>query len=191
YLRITTVPQNLELLKQGKVVILLDDDQLSYTVRTPKKDVGYYLNYIKIEKTVDESKIDPTDIDDTDKGFKFTVKDLRFIADSYELLPEERPRIKEIAEQIKTFISSGEYTIRVNGHTADVNKPNGQKTLSEQRAESIVNALVAEGISKQLFTWYGYGGTNPIADNATAEGRAQNRRVEIYVIPKGTDIQYR
>ena len=63
--------------------------------------------------------------------------------------------------------------------------------MSEQRAESIVNALVAEGLSKKLFSWYGYGGTNPIADNSTAEGRAQNRRVEIYVIPAGTEIQYR
>ncbi|MBO4319824.1 MAG: OmpA family protein [Treponema sp.] len=191
YLRITTIPQNLELLKQGKIVILLDDDMLSYTVKTPRKDVDYYLNYIKLEKTVDESKIEPTEIEDSTIGAKFTVKDLRFIADSYELLPEEKPRIKEIAEQIKSFIAKGDYTIRVNGHTADVNKPNGQKTLSEQRAESIVNALVAEGISKQLFSWYGYGGTSPIADNATAEGRAQNRRVEIFVIPKGTELQYR
>ena len=106
-------------------------------------------------------------------------------------MPEERPRIKEIAETIKTFISGNDYTIRVNGHTADVNKPNGQQKLSEQRAESIVNALIAEGLPKELFTWYGYGGTNPIADNNTAEGRAQNRRVEIFVIPSGTDIQYR
>ncbi len=191
YLRITTIPQNLELLKQGKVVILLDDDQLSYTVKTPKKDIGYYLNYKKLEKTVDESKIDPTDIDDTPKGVRFTVNDLRFIADSSELLPGERPRIKEIAEKIKSFIADGDYTIRVNGHTADVNKPNGQQKLSEERAESIVNALIAEGLPKNLFSWYGYGGTNPVGDNNTAEGRALNRRVEIYVMPSGTEVQYR
>ncbi|MBP5752217.1 MAG: OmpA family protein [Treponema sp.] len=189
YLRITTIPENLELLKQGKVVILLDE--LSYTVTTPKKDVPYYLEYKRLEKKIDESKIDPTDLDDTPQGFRWTVKDLRFIADSWELLPEERPRIKGIADDIKSFISSGDYTIRVNGHTADVNKPNGQQTLSEQRAESIVNALIAEGLPKNLFSWYGYGGTAPIADNNTAEGRAQNRRVEIFVIPRGTEIQYR
>ena len=177
-------------MKQGKVVILLDDDQLSYTVKTPKKDIGYYLSYTKLEKTVDESKIDPTDIDDTPKGVRFTVNDLRFIADSSELLPGERPRIKEIAEKIKTFIADGDYTIRVNGHTADVNKPNGQQKLSEERAESIVNALIAEGLPKNLFSWYGYGGTNPVGDN-TAEGRALNRRVEIYVMPSGTEVQYR
>ncbi|MBP5450685.1 MAG: OmpA family protein [Treponema sp.] len=191
YLRIATIPQNLELLKQGKVVILLDDDQLSYTVKTPKKDVGYYLEYTRLEKKIEESHVDPTDVDDTPIGARFTVKDLRFIADSWELLPEERPRIKGIADDIKSFISSGDYTIRVNGHTADVNKPNGQQTLSEQRAESIVNALIAEGLPKNLFSWYGYGGTAPIADNNTAEGRAQNRRVEIFVIPRGTEIQYR
>ena len=63
YLRITTIPENLELLKQGKVVILLDE--LSYTVTTPKKDVPYYLEYKRLENKIDESKIDPTDLDDT------------------------------------------------------------------------------------------------------------------------------
>jgi len=72
-----------------------------------------------------------------------------------------------------------------------VNKPNGQQTLSLQRAETIVNALVGEGLSENLFTWYGYGGTMPVADNSTAEGRAANRRVEIIVSPEGTEIQRR
>ena len=108
-----------------------------------------------------------------------------------ELLPEEKHRVAEIAKELKTIIVGGKYTIRVNGHTADVNKPLGQQALSIERAEAIKNALVAEGIPENLFTCYGYGGTMPIADNSTASGRAQNRRVEIEITPQGPEIQRR
>ncbi|HAK68858.1 MAG TPA: OmpA family protein [Treponema sp.] len=191
YLRITTVPQNLELLKQGKVVILLDASELSHGVTSPRKDVRYWLTFTSLKKYMEDPGIPETEIDERHEGYYFTMDNLRFIADSAELLPQEKPRISEIATQLKAMLAKGDYTIRINGHTADVNKPNGQQTLSLQRAEAIVNALAAEGISKDLFTWYGYGGTMPVADNNTAQGRAQNRRVEIVVMPRGTEIQYR
>ena len=190
YLRIATVPANLELLKQGKVVILLDSDELSHTVSSPKKDVRYFLETKRLTKIIDK-RIPEVVPEDKGGGFVLMMENLRFIADSPELLPSEKGRIQDIAGELKKIISSGNYTIRVNGHTADVNKPTGQQTLSLQRAEAIVNALVGEGLNEHLFTWYGYGGTMPIADNSTAEGRAANRRVEIIVTPQGTEIQRR
>lgn len=191
YLRITTVPANLELLKQGKVVILLDSDMLSHGVSSPKKDVRYFLETTRLTKHIEDKGVPEVKPEDKDVGYVLLMENLRFIADSPELLPSEKGRIREIAGELKKIMSSGNYTIRVNGHTADVNKPNGQQTLSLQRAEAIVNALVGEGLSENLFTWYGYGGTMPIADNSTAEGRAANRRVEIIVSPEGTEIQRR
>ena len=191
YLRIATVPANLELLKQGKVVILLDPDELSHAVSSPKKDVRYFLEIKRLTKNIEDKQIPEVVPEDTGGGFVLMMENLRFIADSPELLPTEKGRIQGIATELKKIISSGKYTIRVNGHTADVNKPNGQQTLSLQRAEAIVNALVGEGLNENLFTWYGYGGTKPIADNSTAEGRAANRRVEIIVAPEGTEIQRR
>ncbi|MBP5174505.1 MAG: OmpA family protein [Treponema sp.] len=191
YLRITTVPANLELLKQGKVVILLDSDMLSHGVSSPKKDVRYFLETTRVTKHLEDKNVPEVKPVDKDVGYVLMMENLRFIADSPELLPSEKGRIREIAGELKKIMSSGNYTIRVNGHTADVNKPNGQQTLSLQRAEAIVNALVGEGLNENLFTWYGYGGTMPIADNSTAEGRAANRRVEIIVSPEGTEIQRR
>ena len=52
-----------------------------------------------------------------------------------------------------------------------------------------MNALIDEGIPKELFTYKGYGGTKPVATNATEEGRAQNRRVDITARPRATYIQ--
>ena len=60
--------------------------------------------------------------------------------------------------------------------------------LSIERAQAIVNALVDNGLNKNLFTYRGFGGTKPVASNATAEGRSQNRRVEIIIMPKGSYI---
>ena len=191
YLRITTVPANLELLKQGKIVILLDSDQLTRTVTSPRKDIRYFLETGKLKQKIEQHDIPDLVPEENDGGFVLRMENLRFIADSAELLPEEKKRVSQIANELKTIISKGKYTIRVNGHTADVNKPSGQQTLSIQRAEAIKNALVAEGLPESIFTCYGYGGTKPIADNSTSTGRAQNRRVEIQVTPQGTEIQSR
>ena len=61
--------------------------------------------------------------------------------------------------------------------------------LSVQRTQTIIKALVAEGIPENLFTYRGYGATIPKGDNSTPEGRAVNRRVEITLRPKTVYIQ--
>ncbi len=192
YLRITSVPKNLELLKQGKVVILLDDNQISHKVSAPKKNIRYFLNYQNVKHTIETSPvIQDTTVDNVPGGFIISMQNLRFIADSSELLPEEKPRVHEIAEQIKRTLENGEYTIRVDGHTADVNKPDGQMYLSRIRAESIVRELIAHGINESIITCNGFGGTQPVETNDTPAGRAMNRRVEIRVMPKGTFTETR
>ena len=88
-------------------------------------------------------------------------------------------------------MKNNEYTILVEGHTADVGKPQGQMNLSIERTRTIMNALINEGIPSTLFTYRGYGGTMPAASNDTEEGRKQNRRVIITVRPKAiTYVQY-
>lgn len=191
YLRITTVPENLKLLEQGKVVILLDKDQLVHAVSAPLKNRAFYLAYQNIRKYFYTNVVPDTVIIESPIGIQISIQNLKFIADSPELLPEERPRIASIAESLKRITSSNDFTILVEGHTADVNKPNGQLILSIQRAQAIINALVAEGIDRTLFSYKGYGGTMPIASNSTPEGRAQNRRVEITVMPKSSYVQRR
>lgn len=191
YLRITTVPENLELLKQGKVILLLDKDQLEYAVGAPDKNRRYYLAYQNMKKYFMERKIPDTILIDGITGLQISIRDLKFKADSAELLNDEQARISLIAESIKQITAANDFTILVEGHTADVNKPDGQLTLSIQRAQSIINALVAEGVPRALFTYKGYGAMMPVADNSTDEGRAQNRRVEITVMPKSAYVQRR
>ena len=187
-LKILTIPENVELLKQGKVVILLDQDKLVYNIATPEKDRTYYAKYEAVKQYFYENVIPDVTVTDTLDGILFAIN-LNFYPDSPVLLPGEEKRIQQIAEQLKEILIDDGYTILVEGHTADVGKPVGQLNLSIERTKTVRDALIAEGIDPSIFTYKAYGGTMPIASNDTEEGRAQNRRVYITARPRATYIQ--
>lgn len=187
-LKILTVPENVELLRQGKIVLLLDQDQLIYNVAVPEKDELYYAKYEEAKQHLLTTVIPETQIEETPEGPKYIVQ-LNFYPDSSKLLPGEEQKIKMIADDLKNILLDDGYTIMVEGHTADVGKPTGQLNLSVERAQAVVNGLVTQGISRNIMSYKGCGGTLPIADNDTEEGRKQNRRVEIVARPRATYIQ--
>lgn len=73
--------------------------------------------------------------------------------------------------------------VLVQGHTDSTGSDAYNDQLSVRRAESVANYLAAQGINPGRFEAIGYGERQPVADNATAEGRQQNRRVEIQLVP--------
>ena len=186
-LKILTVPENVKLLEEGKVVILLDKPNLIYKIATPEKTKSYYVKYDTVKQYFYENKI-PVEITDTVEGLRFSIQ-LNFYPDSEKLLPGETERLKAIAGELRDLMQEDGYTILVEGHTADVGKPVGQLNLSIDRTITVMNVLIDEGLDKTLFTYKGYGGTMPIDTNATEEGRAQNRRVDITARPRATYIQ--
>lgn len=187
-LKILTVPENEKLMQEGKVVILLDKENLIYDISVPEKTPSYYVKYNTIKQFFYENKVKGIDVSDSTDGILFSI-DLKFYPDSPELLPSDKERIQFVAENLKKILEDDGYTVLIEGHTADVNKPVGQLNLSIDRAFAVKDALVAEGLDNSIFTCKGYGGTMPIASNATEEGRAQNRRVYIYARPRATYIQ--
>lgn len=187
-LKILSVPENIELLKQGKVVILLDKDRLVYNIATPEKNEEYYVKYETVKKYIFETAIPGVDFTNDKDGFKFSAH-LNFYPDSAKLLPGEEIKIKMIADQLKDVILNDGYTILVEGHTADVGKPVGQLNLSIERTKTVTEALISFGIDRSIFTTKGCGGTVPIASNETEEGRKLNRRVEIIARPRATYIE--
>ena len=187
-LKILTIADNIKLMQEGKVVILLDKDNLIYNVQVPEKNPTYYVQFNNVKKHFYENKVLDITPTDTINGILFSV-DLKFYPDSPELLPTEKVRIKAIADTQKELLEDNYYSILIEGHTADVGKPTGQLNLSIERTKTVMNALIDEGLDKDLFTYKGYGGTQPLASNENEEGRAQNRRVDITARPGPTYIQ--
>ncbi len=188
-LRILSIPENIELLMQGKVIILLDEESLVHQVKAPSKDESYFYMVQEVSDFIFENVIEDLEVIDTDRGMLIPLRDLKFIPDSAELLPEESDRLDILARSLIIATENNESTILVEGHTASVGRPIGEQNLSVERAISIIDELVERGVPEELFTFRGYGGEIPIGDNSTEEGRALNRRVEITVVPRQTYVQ--
>lgn len=90
--------------------------------------------------------------------------------------PESMPIVEQIAALMKAH---ADLKLGIEGHTDNVGTAASNKTLSEQRAKAVLDAVVKQGIAANRMTAVGWGQDKPIADNRTEEGRAKNRRVEI------------
>lgn len=104
-----------------------------------------------------------------------------FASGKYDLLPIARQKLSDIAHALR---DQGYKKITVEGHTDSRGSESTNLQLSENRAMAVRTLLVSEGIEPSKITSMGLGEQRPIADNNTPEGRANNRRVEIIVVPE-------
>lgn len=108
-----------------------------------------------------------------------SIDNLLFETAKAVILPSSLPELKRIAEFVQTY----GYKVRLDGHTDNIGKAEDNMQLSRDRADSVRQKLIEYGCNPQSISAYGYGDTKPIATNETEEGRQQNRRVEITLIP--------
>jgi outer membrane protein OmpA-like peptidoglycan-associated protein len=120
-----------------------------------------------------------TGIRETERGLVVVVGQGLFASGQYNLSPTARNEVGRIAAVLTQY---PEHRISVEGHTDAVGSEASNQALSERRANSVRAALVAQGIDPGRVTAVGFGQNNPIAGNATAADRAQNRRVEIVIL---------
>lgn len=106
---------------------------------------------------------------------------ITFDTNRADVKPEFKPVLDQLANSLNQYPDT---VIRVEGHTDSVGSAAYNQTLSENRANSVRSYLMQRGVSGARMEAVGYGLTRPIADNATEQGRAQNRRVEILIVPK-------
>ncbi len=100
---------------------------------------------------------------------------VQFEQSSYILLPQSFPELDKL---VHTLQANPEWRIELIGHTDNVGDPRINQTLSEYRARVVMNYLTRHGIAENRLSAKGYGGSRPVADNATEADRAKNRRVE-------------
>ncbi len=105
---------------------------------------------------------------------------ITFNTNSATLKPQFMPVLQQLAQSVNQYPGT---IVRVEGNTDSTGSASYNQQLSLNRAQSVASALSQYGVPYNRIQAIGYGMTRPIASNATAAGRAQNRRVDILIVP--------
>ena len=116
------------------------------------------------------------------------LQGVNFETDSAVLTGGSKPVLDKVAAGLREH---PRLRIEVQGHTDSTGSARHNQGLSERRAEAVRDYLQSQGVSASQMTTRGFGQTQPIATNATADGRAQNRRVVMHVLENPGDVTIR
>lgn len=115
----------------------------------------------------------------TEQGLVTKLKsDILFDTGKADLKPQAKTNLDQMASIMKKY---PENILAINGYTDNTGSNRVNEALSQRRAQAVKDQLVASGMPNSVISTYGKGPNNPIADNSSADGRKQNRRVEIEV----------
>jgi len=136
-------------------------------------------NYMDRQAREIEQDLEGAKVERIGEGIKITFDSgILFDINSYELKGESREDIANLSEILKKYEDTN---IMFAGHTDNTGSESYNQDLSEKRAQSVAEFTAFTGVNAERMTIVGHGESDPIADNSTVEGRAQNRRVEIAI----------
>lgn len=101
---------------------------------------------------------------------------VNFATDNATILPQSQPQIDQV---VQLLADNPALKLAINGHTDNTGSKQHNQALSEGRAQAVVAALQAHGVDASRLHAAGFGDSQPVADNATEQGKARNRRVEL------------
>ena len=142
--------------------------------------VGYYLDTQEAELRAELESTGVRVVRDSDSIRLIMPGNITFNTDSADINAGFYPVLNSVAKVLKKYSNS---TVMVMGYTDSTGSVDYNQALSQSRAQSVASYLMGQGVKASRFEVMGMGISNPIASNATAAGRAQNRRVEIKIIP--------
>ncbi len=163
------------------------DAQGKTNILVPKGDI-YLVNYKDITEMIDYSKFK---VDNSPGRFSFdviikyepsklvTLDNVYFDTDKAIVKSESYKQLDEIAGLLK---EKKGMEVEIAGHTDNVGSDEHNKDLSQRRAQAVKDYLVKKGANAQHIKAVGYGADQPIDSNATPEGRAKNRRIEMRIL---------
>lgn len=142
--------------------------------------VGYYMDQQEAEL---REQLEGTGVSVTRVGDNIILNmpgNITFATNSSKL----NGSFHEVLRSVTLVLKEYEKTVmEVAGHTDSTGDPSYNQALSEQRAQSVSRYLVSNGVEPVRIAAYGHGESRPIASNASPEGRRQNRRVELTLLP--------
>jgi OOP family OmpA-OmpF porin len=150
-----------------------------------RKITYYYVDDVSVEpvgapQAADTlAHIDPKASQAKPEASTYILSDFTFAVNSAVIRQEFRSVLDSIVLHLQN--NTSKQTVVINGYTDSSGDATANKQLSENRAKAVKDYFISKGISADIITCYGYGSDQPLADNATDEGRSKNRRVEVIV----------
>lgn len=187
------IPATLELtdLQNGQIISRVKTDSLgNYLLTLPTgRDYAFTVNqkgflfnsdqYFLKNGTIDSAVVKNIELQPIEKNASIVLKNIFFETNRFELTPAS---LVELDKLVILLLENPTIQIEIGGHTDNVGKAETNLLLSENRAKSVVDYLVAKKIEARRVSYKGFGLTKPIADNNTEAGRALNRRTEMKIV---------
>lgn len=146
-------------------------------IQIESKGTFYYQTIVTVKDMQQEVTADASSLsDEIKKSGHVAVYGIHFDTGKFLILPDSGQILGEI---VKLLQQNPDLKLRVEGHTDNQGNATANQALSEKRAQAVVAWLTAHGIPDARLTAKGFGQAQPVADNATEDGRAKNRRVEL------------
>ncbi|MFP4605153.1 MAG: OmpA family protein [Bacteroidales bacterium] len=166
----------------GKFSIKLPE-QKKYGIEVTAKDYLFFADNINPNKMEAENDTISKNfyLDKMEVGKTMILKNIYFETNSAKLKSESYPELERVANLLKENPS---IKLEISGHTDNVGSYVANKKLSEDRAESVVDYLIGQGVDRDRLKYVGHSFTKPVASNDTPEGRQKNRRVEFEILEK-------
>ncbi|HEU4633232.1 MAG TPA: OmpA family protein [Flavisolibacter sp.] len=141
----------------------------------------YSDNYSLKEKSPDSTYQKDIPLQPIEVNAAIVLRNIFFDVNKYDLKPESQIELDKLVQLLQ---DNPTVKIQIEGHTDNVGSAADNQKLSENRAKAVVNYLNSKGIALARLIAKGYGAAQPVADNASEEGRSQNRRTELKILAK-------
>jgi outer membrane protein OmpA-like peptidoglycan-associated protein len=176
--QITEIPVDTVTGKYAIAVLFKND----YIMTVQKDGYAYDSKYFAKNDTAIEKPVNVDfDVKPIEIGAAYKLNDIKFPTNSAELNEDSKTVIKEF---MKFLNENPKISVSINGHTDDVGNDEANMKLSDDRAKSVYDFLILNGIKNIRLKYHGFGETKPIESNKTEAGRAMNRRTEFVITGK-------
>lgn len=181
-------------LETGKIITQSESDKVNgefllcipagknYALNVSKKGYLFYSeNFSLKDRNPENPYLMDIPLQPINVGESVVLKNIFFETNSYQLKDESKAELNKLIQ----FMKENSFTkIQVSGHTDNTGNAQSNQKLSENRAKSVYDYLIANQLAKTRLSFKGFGSAKPIAPNDTPEGKAQNRRTEFTVTEK-------
>lgn len=166
--------------ESGEYLICLPINK-NYAFNASKEGYMFYSENFSLKELEDPSKPYELNIPllAIKKDVKIVLKNIFYETNKYNLKPESKA---ELTKLVEFMTKNSKIKIEISGHTDNVGTQAYNQNLSENRAKTVYEYLITNGVEKERVSYKGYNFSKPVATNDTEEGRAENRRTEFKII---------